>query len=180
LRSPETGSKNRGYRGLTRQQRPDVRHLNARKSPQIAGYSSETWKKPVRIGVRGGGRSRNANRSQHPNSQITGKILGIPKCFDLKSASQRVIGEKHQRFASKFPAHKNWELTHHKKANEMIELGIAFWANRDEPRWGARAQFTRISTTCRAWSVTQPERQAIPHPTNPGGTGLSLSLRLSS
>ena len=25
--------------------RPDVRHLNPRKSPQIAGYSSETWKR---------------------------------------------------------------------------------------------------------------------------------------
>jgi hypothetical protein len=48
----------------------------------------------------------------------------------VKSASQRVIGEKHQRFASKFPAHKNWELTHHKKANEMIELGIAFIRSR--------------------------------------------------
>jgi hypothetical protein len=35
----------------------------------------------------------------------------------------------------KFPAHKNWQLTHHKKANEMIELGIAFWpiaTSRDE------------------------------------------------
>jgi hypothetical protein len=41
-----------------------------------------------------------------------------------------VIGEQHQRFASKFPAHKNWELTHHKKATEMIELGIAFIRSR--------------------------------------------------
>jgi hypothetical protein len=45
LESPETGSQNRGYRGLTRQQRLDVPHLNARKSPQIAGNSSETWKR---------------------------------------------------------------------------------------------------------------------------------------
>jgi hypothetical protein len=42
LKSPETENQNRGYRRLTRPQRPDLRHLNARKSPQIAGYSSET------------------------------------------------------------------------------------------------------------------------------------------
>src|SRR5262249_52832351 len=44
LRSPETGSQDQGYRGLTRHQRPDLRHLRAQKSPQIEGYSSETWK----------------------------------------------------------------------------------------------------------------------------------------
>jgi hypothetical protein len=55
LRSPETGSKNRGYRGLTRQQRPDLRHLNARKSPQNAGLFVRDLETPVRIGVGGGG-----------------------------------------------------------------------------------------------------------------------------
>ena len=45
LRSPETGRQNRGSRGLTRQQRPEVRHLNARKSRHIGGHSSETRKR---------------------------------------------------------------------------------------------------------------------------------------
>jgi hypothetical protein len=44
LQSPETGSQNRRYRDLSRQQRPHVPHLNPRKCPQIAGYSSETGK----------------------------------------------------------------------------------------------------------------------------------------
>src|ERR1700756_2772021 len=42
LQSPETGSQNRRYRDLSRRQRPHVPHLNPRKCPQIAGYSSET------------------------------------------------------------------------------------------------------------------------------------------
>src|SRR6266446_1628093 len=44
LQSPETGRQNRRYRDLSRQQRPHVPHLNSRKRPQIAGYSSETGK----------------------------------------------------------------------------------------------------------------------------------------
>src|SRR6266404_3460447 len=44
LQSPETGSQNRRYRDLGRQQRPHVPHLNLRKCPQIAGYLSETGK----------------------------------------------------------------------------------------------------------------------------------------
>src|SRR5258706_464241 len=44
LRSPETGSQNRHYRDLSWRQRPHVPHLNPRKCPQIAGYSSETRK----------------------------------------------------------------------------------------------------------------------------------------
>jgi hypothetical protein len=44
LESPETGSQNRRYRDLSREQRPHVPHLNTRKCPQIAGYSSETAK----------------------------------------------------------------------------------------------------------------------------------------
>src|SRR5207247_11006691 len=42
LQSPETSSQNRRYRDLSRQQRPHVPHLNPRKCPQIASYSSET------------------------------------------------------------------------------------------------------------------------------------------
>src|SRR6266480_2144222 len=42
LRSPETGSLILGYRDLSRQQRPQVSHLNPRKCPQIAGYLAET------------------------------------------------------------------------------------------------------------------------------------------
>jgi hypothetical protein len=45
LRSPETGSQNRRYRGLGRQQRPHLPHLNPRKCPQRAGYSAETRKR---------------------------------------------------------------------------------------------------------------------------------------
>jgi hypothetical protein len=44
LESPETGSQNRRYRDLSRERRPHVPHLNPRKCPQIAGYSSETAK----------------------------------------------------------------------------------------------------------------------------------------
>jgi hypothetical protein len=44
LQSPETGSQNLRYRDPSRGQRPDVPHLNPRKCPQIAGYSSETGK----------------------------------------------------------------------------------------------------------------------------------------
>src|SRR6266446_5215959 len=44
LQSPETDSQNRRYRDLIRRQRPHVPHLNPRKRPQIAGYSSETGK----------------------------------------------------------------------------------------------------------------------------------------
>src|SRR5260370_34692681 len=44
LQSAETSSQNRRYRDLSRQQRPHVPHLNPRKCPQIAGYSSETAK----------------------------------------------------------------------------------------------------------------------------------------
>ena len=42
LQSPETGSQNRRYRDLSWRQRSHVPHLNPRKCPQIAGYSSET------------------------------------------------------------------------------------------------------------------------------------------
>jgi len=45
LESPETGSQNRRYRDLSRRQRPYVTHLNPRKCPQSAGYSSETGKR---------------------------------------------------------------------------------------------------------------------------------------
>jgi hypothetical protein len=41
---PETGSQNRRYRDLSWRERPHVPHLNPRKRPQIAGYSSETGK----------------------------------------------------------------------------------------------------------------------------------------
>jgi hypothetical protein len=44
LESPETGGKNRRYRDLNRRQRPHTRHLNPRKGPHFAGYSSETRK----------------------------------------------------------------------------------------------------------------------------------------
>ena len=44
MESPETGSQNRRYRDLSRERRPHVPHLNPRKCPQIAGYSSETAK----------------------------------------------------------------------------------------------------------------------------------------
>jgi hypothetical protein len=44
LQSPETGSQNRRYHDLSWRQRPHVPHLNPRKCPQIAGYSSETGK----------------------------------------------------------------------------------------------------------------------------------------
>jgi hypothetical protein len=44
LQSPETGSQNRRYRDLSRRQRPQIPHLNPRKCPQSAGYSSETGK----------------------------------------------------------------------------------------------------------------------------------------
>src|SRR5207245_9885095 len=42
LQGPETGSLILGYRDLSRQQRPQVSHLNPRKCPQIAGYLAET------------------------------------------------------------------------------------------------------------------------------------------
>jgi hypothetical protein len=58
------------------------------------------------------------NRSHDQNSQITGKILGIPNVLTMGSALQRLIGEQHQKLASKFPEHKNWELNTHKKAIE--------------------------------------------------------------
>jgi Protein of unknown function (DUF2924) len=45
LQSPETGSQNQRYRDLSRRQRPHVPHLNPRKCPQIARYSSETGKR---------------------------------------------------------------------------------------------------------------------------------------
>jgi hypothetical protein len=45
LPSPETGSQNRRYRALDRQQRPHARPLHYRKCPQIAGFSSETRKR---------------------------------------------------------------------------------------------------------------------------------------
>src|SRR5216683_3396047 len=44
LQSPETGRQNRRCRDLNWRQRPHVPHLNPRKCPQIAGYSSETGK----------------------------------------------------------------------------------------------------------------------------------------
>ena len=44
MQGPETGSQNRRYRDLSWRQRPHVPHLNPRKCPQIAGYSSETGK----------------------------------------------------------------------------------------------------------------------------------------
>ena len=44
LESAETGRQNRRYRELDRQQRPHVAHLNPRKRPQSARYSSETGK----------------------------------------------------------------------------------------------------------------------------------------
>jgi hypothetical protein len=44
LASPETGRQNRRYRDLDRRQRPHVQHLNPRKCPQTAHYSSETGK----------------------------------------------------------------------------------------------------------------------------------------
>ena len=45
LQGPETGSQNLRYRDLCRRLRPHVPHLNPRKCPQIAGYSSETGKR---------------------------------------------------------------------------------------------------------------------------------------
>ena len=45
LEGPETGSQNPRYRDLCRRQRLHVAHLDPRKSPQIAGYSSETRKR---------------------------------------------------------------------------------------------------------------------------------------
>jgi hypothetical protein len=45
LESPETGRQNRRYRDLDRRKRPHVSHLNPRKCPQSAGYSSETEKR---------------------------------------------------------------------------------------------------------------------------------------
>jgi hypothetical protein len=45
VQSPETGSRNRRYRDLSRRQRPHVTHLNPRKCPQSAGYSSESGKR---------------------------------------------------------------------------------------------------------------------------------------
>ena len=45
LERPETGRQNRRYRDLDRRQRPNVPHLNPRKCPQSAGYSSETGKR---------------------------------------------------------------------------------------------------------------------------------------
>ena len=57
LQSPETGSQNRRYRDLSWRQRPHVPHLNPRKCPQIAGYSSETGKRRFAldcvVGLRG-------------------------------------------------------------------------------------------------------------------------------
>ena len=44
LESPETGRQNLRFRDLERRQRPNVRHLNPRKYPQSAHYSSETGK----------------------------------------------------------------------------------------------------------------------------------------
>jgi hypothetical protein len=52
----------------------------------------------------------------------------------MGSALQRLIGEQHQRLASKFPEHKNWEFNTHKKAIEdrNWEIGKLVLANRDE------------------------------------------------
>ena len=45
LRDAPAERKNPRYRDLCRRQRPHVPHLNPRKCPQIAGYSSETRKR---------------------------------------------------------------------------------------------------------------------------------------
>jgi hypothetical protein len=66
-----------------------------------------------------------------------------------------------------------WALNLTESNHELSRWRGSCWpiaTSRDEV---TRPVPTRISTTCKAWSVTQPERQAIrfPHPTNPGGTG---------
>src|SRR5712671_130798 len=45
LEGPETGSQNPRYRDLCRRQRLHVAHLDPRKCPHFAGYSSETRKR---------------------------------------------------------------------------------------------------------------------------------------
>src|SRR5258706_7865708 len=92
LQSPETGSQNRRYRDLSRQQRPHVPHLNPRKCLQIAGYLSETGKHRFASNcvVVDAARIEPVSIS---NSLLTGKLTGnfavaIRWDFDAQSASQ--------------------------------------------------------------------------------------------
>ncbi len=63
LQSPETGSQNRRYRDLGRQQRPHVPHLHPRKCPQIAGYLLETGKHRFESDCVVPGRIRTSNQT---------------------------------------------------------------------------------------------------------------------
>jgi hypothetical protein len=109
LGSPETSSKNRRYRDLSRQQRPHVPHLNPRKCPQIAGYSSETAKHwfasdcVVVDAVR-------CEPVSNPNSLITGKLTGNFAKFSPMRRFPFPIGTQIQKLTAEFPARLNGEF----------------------------------------------------------------------
>ncbi len=127
MRSPETGSLILGYRDLSRQQRPQVSHLNPRKCPQIAGYLAETRNGRLASNcvVVDAAPIEPVSSVKFPdNWENTGNFTH----FDPAIRFRGLIREQLQSLTEKFPAQRNWEF---------------LWRNRETKRWNREVEKLR-------------------------------------
>ncbi len=109
LQSPETGSQNRRYRDLSRQQRPHVPHLNPRKCPQICGLFVRDRETLVRIGLRGGGCSPHRTSLHPPQFPLSGKLTAYFARLGASRRFSRPIDRLIQWLEAQFPTQRNSE-----------------------------------------------------------------------
>src|SRR5207247_919673 len=120
---------------LSRQQRPQVSHLNPRKCPQIAGYLAETRNGRLASNcvVVDAAPIEPVSSVKFPdNWENTGNFT----YFDPAIRFRGLIREQLQSLTEKFPAQRNWEF---------------LWRNRETKRWNREVEKLRSCAESFHW-----------------------------
>jgi hypothetical protein len=95
------------------------------KMPANCGLFVRDQKMPVRIGLRGGGRSRHRTRLCIRNSLLSGKLTGNFAKSDLACPVWCQIDESNHRVVAKFPTQQNREFRLNIRKLQLSEQGKA-------------------------------------------------------